>query len=141
MVVTSRPSVAASGNEEERTGSPSMWTVHAARRAIPQPNLVPVRRSCSRSTQRRGVSGSASTWRGSPLTLNLCIAPPAGWTHEAETQAVARQRQGAEAPAAGREDRIYEGGSHGDGARLPDPTQILSPLPELGDAVGGPREG
>jgi hypothetical protein len=46
-----------------------MWTVQAPHSAIPQPNLVPVMPSTSRSTQSRGVSPSTSTLWGVPLTL------------------------------------------------------------------------
>src|SRR3979490_840 len=56
---------------QERTASPSRWTVHAPHWAIPQPNLVPVRPSVSRSTQRSGVSGVTLTVSRLPLTVKL----------------------------------------------------------------------
>src|SRR5258708_27604898 len=68
MVVTFLPATAESGMEQERTGSPSRCTVQAPHWAIPQPNLVPVRWSESRSTHRRGVPGAAATSRVLPLT-------------------------------------------------------------------------
>jgi hypothetical protein len=55
MVVTSRPSRPPMGSWQERTGSPFRCTVQAPHWAMPQPNLVPVMPSVSRSTQRRGV--------------------------------------------------------------------------------------
>src|ERR1700730_2919714 len=61
----------------ERIGCPSRCTVHAPHNAMPQPNLVPVRPSVSRSTHSNGMSGSTSTSVSLPLTLSLIIAPPA----------------------------------------------------------------
>src|ERR1700716_591633 len=60
----------------ERMGCPSRCTVHAPHNAMPQPNLVPVRPSVSRSTHSNGMSGSTSTSVSLPLTLSLIIAPP-----------------------------------------------------------------
>src|SRR6267143_1406252 len=76
MVVTC-PVTADTGIEHDRTGCPSRWTVHAPHRAMPQPNLVPVRPSVSRSTHNNGMSGSTSISVSLPLTLSLVIAPPA----------------------------------------------------------------
>ena len=56
-----------------------VWeTVHAPHIAIPQPNLVPVRPSSSRRTQRRGVVGSDEISRSEPLILSFMVASPAG---------------------------------------------------------------
>ena len=52
---------------------PSTCTVQAPHWAIPQPYLVPIRPSWSRSTQSSGVSGSASTSTVWPLTVRLSI--------------------------------------------------------------------
>src|SRR5712691_12625300 len=68
MVVTFLPAAADRGVEQERTGSPSRCTVQAPHWAMPQPNFVPVMRSESRSTHKRGVPGAASTSRVLPLT-------------------------------------------------------------------------
>src|SRR5882762_5559095 len=68
-VVTFLPAAADSGVEQERTGCPSRCTVHAPHWAMPQPNLVPVRWSESRSAHKRGVSGAAPTSRVLPLTM------------------------------------------------------------------------
>src|ERR1700760_1610079 len=62
-----------SGTEQERVTSPLMWTEQAPHCAMPQPNLVPVRPTCSRITHRSGVSGSASTSCTLPLMLSLAI--------------------------------------------------------------------
>src|SRR5271166_1993739 len=56
---------------QERAASPLMCTVHAPQRAIPQPNLVPVIFSVSRSTQRRGICGSTSTVLLSPFSVKV----------------------------------------------------------------------
>ena len=61
------------GRTQQRVGTPSMCTVQAPHWATPQPYLVPVRPSCSRSTHSSGVSGSASCVRTWPLTFRLDI--------------------------------------------------------------------
>src|SRR5689334_14812584 len=76
MVLMRRPVTAESGVIQLRVGLPSTCTVHAPQSAMPQPNLVPVSSRKSRSTQRSGVSGSASTVCGVPLTLSGVIAIP-----------------------------------------------------------------
>ena len=52
-------------------GRPSTCTVQAPHWAMPQPNLVPVRPSRSRSTQSRGMSAGAFTSRSAPLTVSF----------------------------------------------------------------------
>ena len=69
MVVMRLPATTEIGVMHERIGLPSRWIVHAPHRPRPQPNLVPVIPSTSRSTQSTGVSGSTSTLRGMPFTL------------------------------------------------------------------------
>src|SRR5262245_9455683 len=140
MVVIARPTPADTGKEHDRTGSPSTWTVQAPQRAIPHPNLVPVRPSCSRSTQSSGVSGSTSMSCVVPLTVNLGIALPFRWANDAEPQVVPPQRHRAEAAPRGREDRVGEGGGHGDGARLRDTPERRPTLNELSHEVWRLRE-
>ncbi len=67
MVVILCPAAAEMGVTQERIACPFNCTVQAPHRAAPQPNLVPVQPSVSRSAQRIGVDGSASTWRSWPL--------------------------------------------------------------------------
>src|SRR4051812_50117381 len=56
-----------------------MCTVHAPHWATPQPYFVPVRPTCSRSTQRSGVLGSTSTTVDLPLRVKRAIdRPPSG---------------------------------------------------------------
>src|SRR5678815_2476984 len=74
MVVIFLPSTALTGMTHERTAVPSMCTVQAPHWAMPQPNLVPVRPTCSRSTHSSGVLGSTSTLVDFPLTVKLAIA-------------------------------------------------------------------
>src|SRR6266404_4267802 len=69
MVVMRRPVTDASGVMQLRVGLPSTCTVQAPHSAMPQPNFVPVSSRKSRSTHRSGVSGSASTVIGLPLTF------------------------------------------------------------------------
>src|SRR5436309_7111730 len=76
MVVMSRSSTAAAGRTHERTGWPSTSTVHAPHCAMPQPYLVPVRPSTSRSTQRSGMSSGTETSWASPFTESFMAVPP-----------------------------------------------------------------
>src|SRR6266853_4806243 len=62
-----------SGIEQERCSSPLMCTEQAPHWATPQPNLVPVRPTCSRMTHRSGVSGSTCTSRVLPLIFNFAM--------------------------------------------------------------------
>ncbi|MNN45434.1 hypothetical protein D3C81_1597700 [compost metagenome] len=80
MVVTSAPTMLLTGITQERTAAPFMCTVQAPHRAMPQPNLVPVMPSTSRSTQSSGVSGSTSTLCSVPLIFRVrAISPPSGF--------------------------------------------------------------
>jgi hypothetical protein len=74
MVVTFLPATLDTVIWQERTALPSMWTVQAPHRPEPQPNLVPVSFKCSRTTQSKGVSGSASTLAVFPLIVNAVEA-------------------------------------------------------------------
>src|ERR1043166_7393240 len=80
MVVTFLPAAADSGVTQERTAAPSRCTVQAPHWAMPQPNFVPVMRSESRSTHKRGVSGAAATSRVVPLTVREAMKTPSGKT-------------------------------------------------------------
>src|SRR5580692_1153013 len=73
MVVTDLPSTSETGMAQERTASPSIWTVQAPQAAMPQPNFVPVSFRCSRSTQSSGVSGATATSCRSPFTVMATI--------------------------------------------------------------------
>ena len=64
------------GVMQERLASPSTWTVQAPHWAMPQPNLVPVSPSTSRSAHSSGMLGSASTSCSAPLTLSLIMPRP-----------------------------------------------------------------
>src|SRR5947208_9899482 len=77
MVVICLPSAALTGSEHERVATPLMCTVQAPHCAMPQPYLVPVIPSESRSTQSKGVSGSTSTLWVWPLIDRdaICILP------------------------------------------------------------------
>jgi hypothetical protein len=71
-------SLACRGCEGSLAGAaaaPSMWTVQAPQSPMPQPYFVPVMLSRSRSTQSKGISGSASTvcWRLLISSVNLAI--------------------------------------------------------------------
>src|SRR5258705_5759097 len=82
MVVICLPSAPATGITQERIAAPSRCTVHAPHWATPQPYLVPVRPTCSRITQSRGVLGLTSTSWDLPLIVRriafLHVVPAAG---------------------------------------------------------------
>jgi hypothetical protein len=59
------------GVMQDRVASPLMCTVHAPHNAIPQPNLVPVMFSVSRSTQSSGICGSTSTVVDFPFRVKV----------------------------------------------------------------------
>ena len=59
--------------------APSRCTVQAPHSAAPQPNLVPVMPSVSRSAQRIGVAGSASTVCSRPFTTSCMSLLLAMW--------------------------------------------------------------
>src|SRR5436190_10876182 len=61
------------GIEHERRTSPFTWTEHEPHCETPQPYLVPVSPTCSRSTQSSGVSPSAFTSTVLPFTLSLAM--------------------------------------------------------------------
>jgi hypothetical protein len=57
------------GVMQERVEAPSICTVQAPHKAMPQPNFVPVIPSTSRNAHNSGVSPSTSTLCVLPLTL------------------------------------------------------------------------
>src|SRR5450432_3614374 len=71
MVVILTPASVPIGAWHERIAWPFRCTVQAPHWAMPQPYLVPVISSSSRSTQSSGVSGAASTATTLPLTLSV----------------------------------------------------------------------
>src|SRR3954463_750089 len=73
VTILSLAFTALSGTEQERCTSPLMCTEHAPHCATPQPYFVPVRPTCSRMTQRSGVSSSTRTSRALPLMFSLAI--------------------------------------------------------------------
>src|SRR5450830_1787521 len=75
MVRTERPASALAGTTQERMATPSTSTVQAPQDATPQPNLVPVRPSSSRSTHSRGMSGGASNSVSWSLTRSFMVSP------------------------------------------------------------------
>src|SRR3954447_26239768 len=64
---------------QERMAAPSRCTVQAPHSAMPQPNLVPVMPSTSRSTHSSGVSPSTSTSWGVPLIFNVKAMHASRW--------------------------------------------------------------
>src|SRR4051794_16930011 len=71
MVVTDLSATSDTWVWQENARLPSMCTMQAPHRPVPQPNLVPVSFRPSRTTQSSGVSGGASTDTGLPFTVKL----------------------------------------------------------------------
>ena len=69
-----RPRRRRDGVWQARTAVPSRCTVQAPHRAMPQPNLVPVRPSSSRRNQSSGMSGSPSKRCSTPFTVNVTMS-------------------------------------------------------------------
>src|SRR5216684_8892190 len=80
MVVIFLPSAAATGITQERTAAPSRCTVQAPHWAMPQPYLVPVRPTCSRIAQSKGVLGSTLISWVLPLIVKRAMGFPPGIT-------------------------------------------------------------
>src|SRR5712691_9206435 len=80
IVVIDLPATPETGIRQENMRSPSICTMQAPHWPAPQPNLVPVSLSSSRSTHRRRVLSGASTLTGLPLTVNLiAMMAPLCW--------------------------------------------------------------
>src|SRR5262249_36808785 len=73
MVVTDLPSTIDIGVTQARVACPSICTVQAPQDAMPQPNLVPVNLSSSRSTHNSGVLASTPTSLRTPLTVKATM--------------------------------------------------------------------
>src|SRR4029077_2182998 len=73
MVVTDLLATLDTGVMQERWALPSIKTVHAPHWPSPQPYLLPVRSSCSRSTESKVSFGSASTRTVWPLIRRLLL--------------------------------------------------------------------
>src|ERR1700719_984396 len=77
MVVIFLPATVDMGVTHERAASPSICTVQAPHKAMPQPNFVPVMFSVSRKTHSSGISGLTSTVCGLPFSTKLmAMIPP-----------------------------------------------------------------
>src|SRR5215831_20441413 len=70
MVVIDASATLAAGVMHERRATPLISTVQAPHWAIPQPNLVPLSSSPSRSAQSSGMSSGASSVLTCPLTFS-----------------------------------------------------------------------
>ena len=71
MVVTDLPAISEIWVWQEKARLPSMCTMQAPHRPVPQPNLVPVSLSPSRITHSKGVAGGASVDAALPFTVKL----------------------------------------------------------------------
>src|SRR5262249_1830799 len=71
MVVTNLPAISDIWVWHENARLPSMCTMQAPHRPVPQPNLVPVSLRSSRITHNNGVVGGASVDAALPFTVKL----------------------------------------------------------------------
>src|ERR1700716_853570 len=71
MVVMCFPPAIMTGITQGRTGAPSICIVQAPHAPMPQPNLLPVRPRCSRTTHSSGTSSGPPNSAGLPLTRNF----------------------------------------------------------------------
>src|SRR6266446_5172275 len=71
MVVTWRPCAIMTGMTQVRIAAPSICMVQAPQTPMPQPNLLPVSRRCSRTTHNSGTSCGPSNSAGITLTENF----------------------------------------------------------------------
>src|SRR5258707_9010306 len=69
IVVTDLPPISDTCVWHENARLPSMCTMQAPHRPVPQPNLVPVSLRPSRSTHSNGVAGGASVDAAVPFTM------------------------------------------------------------------------
>src|SRR5215469_18763050 len=74
MVIVDLSATVLTGIWQERRAFPSTSTVHAPHCPSPQPYLLPVRSNCSRKTESRVASGSASTLKVWPLIVSFRLA-------------------------------------------------------------------
>src|SRR5262249_2054342 len=169
IVVTALSPTLSTGVWQERTAWPSRCTVQAPQSAWPQPSLVPVIPSTSRSTHSSGVSPSTSTSWGVPLIFNVKAmhaslwlglirrsrptwTAPAGRVRRLARVAPGRTRMTVLRAALGRVeggDGIVEGRDVADvrpQSSVPHPLDDLTQLGTIGldnevdrQAVGGPR--
>jgi len=104
MVVIFCPGCTAdTGSAQLRIGTPSRCTVQAPHCATPQPYLVPVSPSCSRSTHSSGVAPSTSTLTTSPFTFNLAMSAPSLVSKRRRAPTMCRAR-----PARGNRCRFFK---------------------------------
>jgi hypothetical protein len=75
-VVICLPTASLTGVAQERTATPSTWTVQAPHCAMPHPYLVPVSPAFSRIAHSNGVSGSTSRSNALPLIVRFAIEIP-----------------------------------------------------------------
>src|SRR5215475_833869 len=71
IVVTDLPAISDIWVWHENARLPSMCTMQAPHRPVPQPNLVPVSLKSSRITHNNGVVGGASVDAALPFTVKL----------------------------------------------------------------------
>src|SRR5215472_12214975 len=73
IVVTDLPAISETWVWHENARSPSICTMQAPHRPVPQPNLVPVSFSPSRITHNNGVAGGASVDAALPFTVKVVV--------------------------------------------------------------------
>src|SRR4029077_10514800 len=81
IVVTDLPAISESWIWQENARAPSICTMHAPHRPVPQPNLVPVSLRPSRITHNNGVVGGAPVAAGLPFTVKWTVMTSSRISH------------------------------------------------------------
>src|SRR5258707_4706416 len=85
------------GITQVRIATPSICMVQAPQTPMPQPNLLPVRLRCSRTTHNSGTSSGPSNSAGIPLTENF--TDMTGSLSRVGSERIVRERHHVEPPA------------------------------------------
>src|SRR6516165_2607684 len=110
MVVTCLLSTIMTGMTQVRIATPSICMVQAPQTPMPQPNLLPVRFRCSRTTHNSGTSSGPWNSAGIPLTENFTDI--AGCLSRVGSERVVRERHHVEPPAGRAEQGLRQRGRH-----------------------------
>src|SRR5271157_971904 len=108
-----------------RVGAPSICIVQAPQAPTPQPNLLPVRPKCSRTTHNSGTSSGPSNSAGFPFTKNLInmlgglsvlalqSLPAGSFARDRHLKGVVGEWHDVEPSAGGMQQGLRDGGGNG----------------------------
>src|SRR5437899_332868 len=98
------------GITQVRIAKPSICISTASQTPMPQPNLLPVRLRCSRTTHSSGTSSGPLNSAGIPLTENF--TDMASSLSRVGSERIVRERHHVEPPAGRAEQGLRQRGSH-----------------------------